>query len=200
MDICSTNHIRYSAKGFILTGKNYLMKERIYLVGFMGVGKTTVGKKLARQLGYHFVDLDDFFEEKFKIEIHQFFNKYDEPLFRKLEHNRLEKTFEMEGVVVATGGGTPCHHHGIEEINRHGLSVFLEMPPPAIAQRLLHARRQRPLVTGKTGKVLTQFIKEKLEERQACYEMANLQVNALNIDIAKLADKIKRWGSGAAIL
>jgi shikimate kinase len=167
------------------------MKERIYLVGFMGVGKTTVGKKLARQLGYRFVDLDDFFEEKFKIEIHQFFDKYDEPLFRKLEHDRLKKTFEMEAVVVATGGGTPCHYHGIEEINRYGLSVFLRMPPPAIAQRLLHARRQRPLVTGKSGEVLTKFIEEKLAERLICYQKADIQVNAMQVDIVALAEKIR---------
>ncbi len=169
------------------------MKERIYLVGFMGVGKTTVGKKLARRLGYRFVDMDDFFEEKFKIEIHQFFNKYDEPLFRKLEHDRLKKTFEMEGVVVSTGGGTPCHHHGIEEINRHGLSIFLEMPPAAIAYRLLHARRKRPLVMGKTGEMLTQYIEEKLTERLSCYEKADIKVNAVDVDVAALAEEIKRY-------
>ncbi len=166
------------------------MKERIYLVGFMGVGKTTVGKKLARYLGYHFVDMDDFFEEKFKIEIHQFFEKYDEPLFRKLEYDRLKKTFEMEGVVVATGGGTPCHHHGMDEINRYGLSVFLDMTPPAIAHRLLHAKRKRPLVTGKSGAVLTKFIEEKLAERLNCYQKADIQVNAMQLDVPALAGKI----------
>jgi shikimate kinase len=169
------------------------MKERIYLVGFMGVGKTTVGKKLARRLGYRFVDMDDFFEEKFKIEIHRFFNKYDEPLFRKLEHDRLKKTFEMEGVVVATGGGTPCHHGGIEEISQHGMSIFLEMPPAVIAYRLLHARRKRPLVMGKTGETLTQYIEEKLAERLSCYEKADLKVNAVQVDITALAEEIKRF-------
>jgi len=169
------------------------MKERIYLVGFMGVGKTTVGKKLARRLGYRFVDMDDFFEEKFKIEIHQFFNKYDEPLFRKLEHDRLKKTFEMEGVVVATGGGTPCHYGGIEEISHHGMSIFLEMPPAVIAYRLLHARRKRPLVMGKTGETLTQYIEEKLAERLSCYEKADIKVNAVQVDIAALAEEIKRF-------
>ncbi len=169
------------------------MKERIYLVGFMGVGKTTVGKKLAKQLGYSFVDMDDFFEDKFKIEIHQFFNKYDELLFRKLEHDRLQKTFEMAGVVVATGGGTPCHHHGIEEISRHGMSIFLELPPAVIAYRLLHARRKRPLVMGKTGEALTQYIEEKLAERLSCYEKADMKLNAIHIDIAALAAEITRF-------
>ena len=167
------------------------MKERIYLIGFMGVGKTTLGKKLARHLGYRFVDLDDFFEEKFKIEIHDFFNKYDEPLFRKLEHERLLKTFEMEGVVVATGGGTPCHHGGIEQINRKGLSIFLEMPPAALAHRLLHAKRKRPLVQGKTGETLTRYIEKKLAGRMACYQKAHLKVNALDVNVKALAKKVK---------
>ena len=167
------------------------MKERIYLIGFMGVGKTTLGKKLARQLGYRFVDLDDFFEEKFKIEIHDFFKKYDEPLFRKLEHERLLKTFEMEGVVVATGGGTPCHHQGIEQINRKGLSIFLDMPPAALSYRLLHAKRKRPLVFGKTGETLTRYIEEKLAERMDCYQKAIMKVNALDIDVKALAKEIK---------
>ncbi len=169
------------------------MKERIYLVGFMGVGKTTVGKKLARQLGYRFVDLDDFFEEKFKIEINDFFNKYDEPLFRKLEHDRLKKTFEMKGVVVSTGGGTPCHFQGIEEINSHGLSVFLEMPPLSIAQRLVHARRKRPLLEGKSHEQLIDFISQKLSERMSCYEKAAMRVDALNLKIAVLVAEIQAF-------
>jgi len=167
------------------------MKERVYLIGFMGVGKTTQGKKLARLLGYHFVDLDDFFEAKFKIEIYQFFNKYDEPLFRRLENDRLKKTFEMKKVVVATGGGTPCHHNGIGNINRHGISVFLDMPPAVIADRLIHARRKRPLVEGKSGKELTKYIKEKLSERLSCYQKAMIKVDALHLDIAALAGEIK---------
>ena len=167
------------------------MKERIYLIGFMGVGKTTLGKKLARQLGYRFVDLDDFFETKYKIEIHQFFEKYGENLFRELESERLKKTFAMENVVVATGGGTPCYHNGVEEMNRHGLTVFLDMPPAALARRLLHAKRKRPLVAGKTGETLTLYIEEKLQARQACYNKALLKVNPLHTNVQALAEKIR---------
>jgi len=167
------------------------MKQRIYLIGFMGVGKTTLGKKLARQLGYRFVDLDDFFETKYKVEIHQFFEKYGEALFRELENKQLKKTFAMENVVVATGGGTPCHHRGIEHINQNGLSIFLEMPPAALARRLLHAKRKRPLVLGKTGEELTRYIENKLAERMDCYQKAILKVNALDIDVKALAKEIK---------
>lgn len=181
-------------KKLFLKTQNNGMEQRIYLIGFMGVGKTTLGKKLARLLGYQFVDLDDFFEEKFKIEIHQFFEKYDESLFRHLENDRLKKTFEMEGVVVATGGGTPCYHQGIEEINRNGLSIFLDMPPAAIAHRLLHAKRKRPLVHGKTGETLTRYIEEKLAERRSCYEKAQMHIQVLETNLQTLAEQIKQIG------
>ncbi len=159
----------------------------------MGVGKTTVGKKLARRLGYRFVDLDDFFEEKYKIEIHQFFNKYDEPLFRQLEHERLIKTFEMQNVVVATGGGTPCHWDGVQEINRNGLSIFLDMPAEAIANRLIHAKRKRPLILGKSSDELIRFIENKLDERMGCYVQSHLRIDALNPDLTKMVNLIEAY-------
>ena len=167
------------------------MVSRIYLIGFMGVGKSTVGKKLARRLGYRFVDLDDFFEEKYRIEIHQFFQKYDEPLFRQLEHEGLIKTFEMQNVVVATGGGTPCHWDGVQEMNRHGLSIFLEMPPKVIADRLMHAKRKRPLILGKNEAELIRFIDSKQNERMDCYSQAHLRVNAVNLDLKELVKQIE---------
>ncbi|UBM61238.1 AAA family ATPase [Candidatus Sulfidibacterium hydrothermale] len=169
------------------------MIERIYLVGFMGAGKSTLGKKLARALEYRFVDMDDFFEERYKIEIHDFFQKYDESLFRKLEHDLLLKTFTMSRVVVATGGGTPCVFQGMEKMNRHGLTVYLKMPPAALAQRLLNAKRKRPLVQGKTGEALIRYIEEKLAERKDCYEMAQLHSNLPGDTLDVLIEKINSW-------
>lgn len=169
------------------------MVSRIYLIGFMGAGKSTVGKKLARRLGYRFVDLDDFFEEKYRIEIHQFFQKYDEPLFRQLEHERLIKTFEMQNVVVATGGGTPCHWDGVQEMNRHGLSIFLEMSPKVIADRLMHAKRKRPLILGKNETELIRFIDSKLNQRMDCYSQAHRRVNAVNLDLKELVKQIEGY-------
>jgi shikimate kinase len=181
-------------KEVIFGTQDHIMHQRIYLIGFMGVGKTTLGRKLAVRLGYDFVDLDDFFEKKYKIEIHQFFEKYGEPLFRELENERLKKTFSMENVVVATGGGTPCYPGAMEEMNRHGLTVYLEMPPAALADRLLHAKRKRPLVEGKTGETLTRYIKEKLESRLECYNKAALKADALHLHLPGLTEKIKTTG------
>lgn len=167
------------------------MKERIYLIGFMAAGKTTVGRKLAAELGYRFLDLDDFFEERYKIDIHTFFGKYGEKLFRSLEHERLMKTFDMKKVVVATGGGTPCYLDSMEEINKNGTSVYLEMTPKAIASRLETAARKRPLVEGKSGEDLIRYIQEKMEERIPYYKKAQLIINGLDTNIPELAKQLE---------
>ncbi|MBE0651093.1 MAG: shikimate kinase [Bacteroidales bacterium] len=168
------------------------MKDRIYLIGFMGAGKTTVGKKLADVLGYQFIDLDDYFEEHYKIDIQGFFDKYGEELFRNLEYERLLKTFEMKNVVVATGGGTPCYHDSIDEINKNGVSVYLEMTPAAIADRLINAVKKRPLLEGRTGDELIKYIETKLDERLAYYEKAHLTVDGVGVDLKKLVESLEQ--------
>jgi len=157
----------------------------------MGVGKSTVGKKLARELGYGFIDLDNLFETKFKIRIDDFFEKYDEDLFRTLEHEVLNETFSMNKVVIATGGGTPCFFETMEKINENGISVHLEMPPAAIAKRLQHAKKPRPLIKNKTGEELCAIIKQKLEERKAFYEQAHYRVNAINLEVREVVKLLK---------
>ena len=169
------------------------MKERIYLIGFMAAGKTTVGRKLATALGYQFIDLDDYFEARYKVDIHTFFGKYGEKLFRSLEHERLMKTFNMKEVVVATGGGTPCYLNSMEEINKNGTSIYLEMTPKAIASRLADAARKRPLVEGKSGDELVEYIQNKLEERLKFYQKAHLVVDGLNPNVRELIKELETF-------
>ena len=84
------------------------MTKPIYLIGFMGSGKTTCGKKLASRLGYDFIDLDEMIENKHRITIPNIFSKYDENTFRLIEQNTLKQTFDLQKHVIATGGGTPA--------------------------------------------------------------------------------------------
>lgn len=157
----------------------------------MGVGKSTIGKKLARHLDFTFLDLDADFEHKYKITIGGFFSRYDEDLFRNLEQSLLFETFGTENLVVATGGGAPCYKQSMEEINRNGLSVYLKMPVGALVSRLSSAKKKRPLLAGLSGDKLHQYVGNKLAEREPFYHKARFEVDALNIDYMKLAHQLR---------
>jgi shikimate kinase len=156
----------------------------------MGVGKSTIGKKLAKYLDFEFIDLDDIFEQKYKISIDSFFNKYDEELFRKLEHNMLLETFLKNNAVISTGGGTPCFHNAMEKINSVGYSIYIKMPPAAIVHRLSTAKRKRPLIEGIPKDELHDVIKEKLKSRSPIYKKAHLHIDGIDVDIKELAETI----------
>ena len=168
---------------------------RIYLIGFMGVGKSTLGKQLAGELGYHFLDLDKVFEQTYKININHFFDKYDETLFRKLEREILESTFGMEKIVISTGGGTPCFFNSMESMNGAGLTVYLEMNAEGIFERLKKAKRKRPLVADLNDTELMRTIAEKLEHRVSFYRQAKIIYPADGIDVIRLAETIRKFNA-----
>ena len=142
---------------------------RIYLIGFMGCGKSTFGRRLAKKLEYDFIDMDAVIEKMAGKNIEIIFEEEGEPAFRKLEKEVLLATVKAEKCVIATGGGTPCYDNHMEFINANGVSVYLRMSPLSIAHRLENARKQRPLTKGKTGDVLLDFVKGKLLEREKYY-------------------------------
>jgi shikimate kinase len=176
----------------ILAGTFKKLMSRVYLIGFMGVGKSTIGRQLATGLGYQFADMDDLFEQKYKLSIDHFFSKYDEELFRRLESDLLTTTFEYDNIVIATGGGTPCHHDGIKRMNDHGLTVYLEMPPDALVNRLRKAKKKRPLILNLPDDELSDSVQERLANRLAYYNQAQIAVDAMNIDIKKLSEQVKK--------
>lgn len=174
-------------RGFVL---NYRMKN-IYIVGFMGVGKTTVGKKLANKLGWNFIDTDILFEEKYKLNIDTFFEKYGEDLFRKLEHEVLLSTFSLTNCVISTGGGMPCHFGAMKKINNNGISIYLSMNENAILNRLSSSKQRRPLVINKTDEELRLFISTMLAKRIPFYSMAKLTMSAISINIDLIVENLK---------
>ena len=165
--------------------------NKIYLVGYMGAGKTTAARRLAHRLGWEVADTDALFEEKYKISVNDFFNKYDEPLYRKLESEVLKATEGLENVVVSTGGGTACYFDNMEWMNQHGLTVFLRISPKAVIDRLLHAKRKRPLAEGKTESELTEFVNRHYTERLPFYEQAKITVKAEDLDLENLIKQIE---------
>ena len=145
---------------------------RIYLIGFMGSGKTFTGKQLAEKLGFLFLDLDLLIEAEAGMDIAQIFKKFGEDHFREAERKALHFTLELENAIISTGGGTPCFFDNMEWINRHGKSIYLDTPPQILTQRLLPERDHRPLLRSFDEHTLLEFIQSKLSERAYFYRKA----------------------------
>jgi len=162
----------------------------IYLIGYMGSGKTTVGRKLAAKLGYSFHDLDKQIEHKFKITIPDLFAKYDEGAFRKIEKETLLDTFTLSNTVISTGGGTPCFFDNMEMINKHGLSVYLKMHPKSLYERLIKSKKKRPLIADKPPDEILDHITNHLSEREFYYNQAKMTIKGESLDISELTKSI----------
>lgn len=142
---------------------------RIYLIGFMGCGKSSFGKRLARKLEYPFVDLDADIEHETGQSLDDYFETYGEAQFRRTERQALLRTLSLPKAVIATGGGTPCFEDNMDVMNAEGVSVYLRMSPLSLAHRLQKAQTKRPLLKDLHEKELLPYIREKLNEREAYY-------------------------------
>ncbi len=152
------------------------LPERIYLIGMMGVGKSTLGKQLANALGYSFLDTDTqiaFIEGR---SIQRIFDMEGESYFREAEQHILHQTATDVNSVIATGGGTPCFFDNMEWINTHGKSVYLEANAAFIISRVGQNTDKRPLLKGKETGELEPFIDQMLAEREPYYSCAHLRV------------------------
>ena len=150
------------------------------------------GRTSSRQrLGWEVVDTDALFEEKYKISVNDFFNKYDEALYRKLESEVLKATESLENVVVSTGGGTACYFDNMEWMNQHGLTVFMHISPKAAVDRVIHSRHKRPLVEGKSEEELTEFVNKHYASRMPFYEKARITVKSEDLDVDGMMNTIK---------
>lgn len=121
------------------------MGDIIYLLGYMGAGKSTVSRKLAKRLGLEFIDLDKEFEKKYKYSINSFFQKFSEKDFRELEQQLLIEVSENFSGVCSVGGGTPCFYNNIDIMNNSGISIFLNVDEDILFKRLYKSPKQRPL-------------------------------------------------------
>ncbi len=146
--------------------------QRIVLIGYMGAGKTTIGRVLARKLELEFFDLDWYIEARYRMKIPQIFSERGESGFRELERLMLHEVCEMEDVVIACGGGTPCFFDNMSYINAQSESFYLKAAPEVLKAHLLMGKSQRPLIQGKSPDELTAYIKESLQVRSPFYEQA----------------------------
>ena len=160
---------------------------KVFLIGFMGSGKTTIGKKLANYLKYEFIDLDKLIESKAGMIIVNYFELYGEGAFRELEQDILQKTEFPANVIIATGGGAPCFGDNMEWMNKNGLVAYLSLSPKALASRLEHSKTDRPLIRHLKGDELIDFISRKLQEREVFYNQAKYVVSASDLTAERLS-------------
>lgn len=178
---------------------------RVFLIGYMGVGKTTVGKKLAKSLGIGFIDLDKFIESKYHKTVPELFADRGENEFRLIEQKSLIEVSEIENVVISTGGGAPCFFANMELMNKTGITVYIQAEPEELAARLRASKTVRPIVSGKAKEELVPFITNHLSEREKFYGQAqivyktdhlvtkedvHLTVNGIAYEIKKLKNDI----------
>lgn len=165
--------------------------RRILLIGYMGAGKTTLGRALADELGLQFIDLDLFIEERFRKTIREIFAERGEEEFRRIEQSMLHEVAEFEDVVISTGGGTPCFFDNIEYMNRQGTTVFLDVPVERLFIRLSIARSKRPLIKEKNDEELRIFIEEQLQKRMPYYSKASHTFTADKLeDMKQIAESV----------
>lgn len=165
-----------------------MMPSRIILIGYMGSGKTTVGKVLSRELNLPFYDLDWYIENRMHKSIHQIFEEKGEEGFRKIERNLLHEVAEFENVIISCGGGTPCFFDNIGYINQQGESVYLKCRADVLFAHLRMGKTIRPLLLNKTNEEVELFINEQLAQRESFYSQAK---HIIDVSLMDNYDKVK---------
>jgi shikimate kinase len=172
---------------------------KVFLVGYMGVGKTTLGSRLAKILGNPFIDLDKALESEEGMTIRDIFAERGEAYFREKESLMLRRlTSENEEFVLSTGGGAPLQNGNMDYMNDSGCTVWLKMSDKMIFDRLRQGKEKRPLIANKSDAELMEFIHESLSKRESTYAEAAITHNAQWNDsgtMKLLADSIRAFYS-----
>ncbi|RVU00376.1 shikimate kinase [Mucilaginibacter limnophilus] len=162
----------------------------VFLIGFMGCGKTTWGKKLAAHTNSAFIDLDHALEEKAGMSIAEYFSSFGEEAFRKLESDILKTTPYAENTIVSTGGGLPCFFDNMAWMNTNGKTLYIKHSPKTLAHRLENSKTERPVLQGKKGDELVDFITERLAAREGYYMQARYIIDGLLISAEMLQETL----------
>ena len=159
----------------------------VFLIGYMGCGKTTLGVELARQMQLRFIDLDEYIESKHGITIVEIFDEMGENRFRELETEALHEVVAMQDVIVGCGGGTPCHGDNMALMNQAGITVWLTTSPERITARLLlpEQKSKRPKVLHLPDEDVLPLVKAELQARAPIYAQAQLQFDSTDIETAE---------------
>ena len=162
--------------------------RRIIIIGYMGAGKTTVGKTLAQELNLPFYDLDWYIESRMRKTVKEIFDERGEEGFRIIEHNLLHEVAEFEDVIISCGGGVPCFYDNMEYMNQQGETVYLKATPEVLYGHLKMGKSVRPLLENKTQEEVKDFINEQLKIREPYYNKGKY---ILDVNLMDDYDKIR---------
>jgi shikimate kinase len=168
-----------------------LNSQILYIIGFMGSGKSTAGKKLASLLGWSFIDLDKSIEDQTGKTIPEIFSLHGEDHFRNIESEVLRSLKSQINTVISTGGGTPCHGDNMDFMLKTGLTLYLKLTPGQLKSRLSESKGERPLIKDLTDEGLLRFIEDKLASREKWYNSAEITMEGINLDISLLLSIVK---------
>ena len=166
----------------------------VFLIGYMGCGKTTLGEVLARQMQLQFIDLDEFIEQRCGMSIIGIFDEMGEARFRELETEALQDVAAMADVIVGCGGGTPCHGDNMALMNRSGVTVWLTTSPERITARLILPEQKavRPKIVDLADDEVLPLVRAELFSRTPYYAQAQLQFDSTDIETAEATERTAR--------
>ncbi len=164
------------------------MKENIILIGFMGVGKTSLGKLLAQKLGRGFIDLDEKIEHDANLTIPEIFERYGEKYFRELEKAAVKEVSTRRNIVIATGGGTVKDEENLQLLKNSGVIICLTTEPEEIFRRTAR-RGERPVLDG-GGNERLETIKKLLAEREKFYSQADFNIDTTDWSPLQIVNNI----------
>jgi shikimate kinase len=162
----------------------------VYIIGFMGAGKSTVAKSLSARLNYASIDTDYMIEKESGMTIEEIFRVHGESFFRTLEIRYLNSTSHLKNTVISVGGGTPCVQNAMDIMNSNGLTLYLKQNKGFLLNRLQNSRKIRPMIAGLSKDELGPFIEKMLLIREPFYMKSKLVIDGLNVNIGQLSDLI----------
>ncbi len=163
---------------------------KVFLIGFMGSGKSVLGRKLANALKHDYYDLDKYIEQKYKMSVNSLFFQFDENIFRNLETKSLEEISSKKSFICSLGGGTPCFNNNLKIIKNSGTSIYLKLDAKTLTNRLINSKTKRPLITNLNEEELLYKVEKMLKERESFYSQADIIVEALNIKADDIINRI----------
>ncbi|MDE6096910.1 MAG: shikimate kinase [Muribaculaceae bacterium] len=146
----------------------------IFIIGYMGCGKTTFGKALSAATGIPFIDLDFYIEQRYHSTVREIFDRHGEEGFREIEREMLHEVAEFEDTIISCGGGTPCFFDNMEHMNSRGTTLWLQASQECLFSRLIRKREKRPLLAGRTDDEIREIISTQLEKREPFYSKAKV--------------------------